>query len=202
MGGALKSPRFRINWLMACIALAALNFGVMRLLDDLGLRLIALTHTDRFYHMIEFLVVGALPMLNALGIVLVIGLRRRCSHRFVWGFVLFGAIALALYVAAVGLYFDEFEQAGHDLLRPIADALANGRTDLVAALANGQTVLSAEKILMLKCIVAVTFFLPQLAVGLVGGFLFHLVGGFLFHFKIRVVVERRDHSPTDGLSSH
>jgi hypothetical protein len=187
----MKAPRFRINWLMACIALAALNFGVMRLLDDLGLRLIALTHTDRFYHMIEFLVVGALPMLNALGIVLVIGLRRRCSHRFVWGFVLFGAIALALYVAAVGLYFDEFEQAGHDLLRPIADALANG-----------QTVLSAEKILMLKCIVAVTFFLPQLAVALVGGFLFHLVGGFLFHFKIRVVVERRDHSPTDGLSSH
>jgi hypothetical protein len=187
----MKAPRFRINWLMACIALAALNFGVMRLLDDLGLRLIALTHTGRFYHMIEFLVVGALPMLNALGIVLVIGLRRRCSHRFVWGFVLFGAIALALYVAAVGLYVDEFEQAGHDLLRPIA-----------AVLANGQTVLNAEKTLMLKCIVAVTFFLPQLAVALVGGFLFHLVGGFLFHFKIRVVVERRDHSPTDGLSSH
>jgi hypothetical protein len=54
----MKAPHFRINWLMACIALAALNFGVMRLLDDLGLRLIAVTHTDRFHHMIESLVVG------------------------------------------------------------------------------------------------------------------------------------------------
>jgi hypothetical protein len=64
----MKAPRFRINWLMGSIALAALNFGVMRLLDDLGLRLIALTHTGRFYHMIDSLVVGALPMLNALGL--------------------------------------------------------------------------------------------------------------------------------------
>jgi len=74
--------------------------------------------------------------------------------------------------------------AGHDLLRPI-----------VAALANRQTVLSAEKFLMFICIVAVTFFLPQLAVALVGGFLFR-------DFKLRMFVERRDHSPIDGPSSY
>jgi len=180
----MKAPRFRLNWLMGCIALVALNFGVMRLLDDLGHRQFVITHTDRFLHVTQHWVVGGLPMLNTLGIVLVIGLLRRGSHRFVWGFVLFGAIALALYVAAVGLYFDEFEQAGHDLLRPI-----------VAALANGQTVLSAEKFLMFICIVAVTFFLPQLAVALVGGFLFR-------DFKLRMFVERRDHSPIDGPSSY
>ena len=179
----MKAPRFRINWLMGCIALVALNFGVMRLLDDLGHRQFAMTHTDRFLHVTRHWVVGALPMLNTLGIVLVIGLLRRGSHRFVWGFVLFGAIALALYVAAVGLYFDEFEQAGQDLLRPIA-----------VALANGQTVLSAGRFRMLICIVAVTFFLPQLAVA--------LVGGFLFRFRLRVFVERRDHSPIDGPSSY
>lgn len=178
----MNVPRFRINWLMGCIALVALNFGMMRLLDDLGHRQFVITHTDRFLHVTQHWVVGGLPMLNTLGIVFVIGLRRRGSHRFVWGFVLFGAIALALYVAAVGLYFDEVEQAGHELLRPI-----------VAALANGQTVLSAGRFLMFICIVVVTFFLPQLAVA--------LVGGFLFRFRLRVFVERRDHSPPDGPSS-
>jgi ABC-type Na+ efflux pump permease subunit len=179
----MKASRFRINWLMGCIALVALNFGVMRLLDGLGHRQAALNHSDRFLKVTQHWVVGGLPMLNTLGIVLVIGLRRRGSHRFVWGFVLFGAIALALYVAAVGLYFDEIEQAGHDLFRPI-----------VAALANGQTVLSAGRFQMLICIVAVAFFLPQLAVA--------LVSGFLFRFRLRVFVERRDHSPTDGPSSY
>jgi hypothetical protein len=172
----MKAPRFRINWLMGSIALAALNFGVMRLLDDLGLRLIALTHTGRFYHMIDSLVVGALPMLNALGIVVVIGLRRRCSHRFVWGFVLFGAIALALYVAAATSYPDELLQPFSYLLRPIA-----------VALRNEQGVLSAEKVLILKSFAAVILFLPQLAFALVGGFLFR----FLSQFKI-------SNEPTQG----
>ena len=178
----MSAPRFRINWLIGCIALVALNFGVMRLLDDLGHRQTALTHTDRFLHVTQHWVVGGLPMLNTLGIVLVIGLRRVGSHRFVWGFALSGAIALALYVAAVGLYFDEIERAFHELLAPIA-----------VALANGQTVLSAEKALVMMCVGAVTLLLPQLAVA--------LLGGFLFSFKIRVVIERRDHSPTNGLSS-
>jgi hypothetical protein len=183
----MKAPRFRISWLMGCVALVALNFGVMRLLDDLGHREFARTHTDRFLHVTQNWVVGGLPMLNTLGIVLVIGLRRRGSHGFVWGFVLFGAIALALYVAAVGFYFDEFEQAARDLLRPI-----------VVALTDGQMVLSAERFLLLIFIAAATFFLPQLAVALIGGFLFLLFQ----NFKIRVVVERRDHSPADGLSSY
>jgi hypothetical protein len=157
----MKAPRFRINWLMGCIALIALNFGVMRLLDDLGHRVIALTpHTDRFLRVTQEWVVGGLPMLNTLGIVLVIGLRRRGSHRFVWGFVFFGAIALALYVAAVGLYVFEIQEAIRALCRPIR-----------VALAMGQTSLSAGENRMLNCIVAVTFLLPQLAVALVGGFL-------------------------------
>ena len=64
----MTAPRFRIYWLMGCIALVALNFGVMRLLDDLGHRVIALTpHTDRFYRVTQLWVVGGLPMLNALG---------------------------------------------------------------------------------------------------------------------------------------
>ena len=187
MGRAMKAPRFRIKWLMGCIALVALNFGVMRLLDDLGHRELARTHTDRFLHVTQNWVVGGLPMLNTLGIVLVIGLRRRGSHGFVRGFVLSGAITLALYIAAVGFFFDEFEQLGRDLLRPI-----------VVALTNGQMVLSAEKFLIINSFAAVILFLPQLAFALVGGPLFRL----LFHFKIRVVVERRDRSPSDGLSSH
>jgi hypothetical protein len=179
----MKAPRFRINWLMGCIALAALNLGVMRLLEDLGLRLIALTHTDRFYHMIETLVVGALPMLNVLGIVLVIGLRRRCSHRSLWGFVLFGSIALALYVAAATSYPDELLRPFSKLLRPI-----------VVALRDGQGSLSAENVLILKSIAALILFLPQLA--------FALVGVFLSHFRISVTVEWRDRPPSDGLCSH
>ncbi|HEY2159580.1 MAG TPA: hypothetical protein VGH33_28410, partial [Isosphaeraceae bacterium] len=59
---------------------------------------------------------------------------------------------------------------------------------------DGQRNVSAANFLILESIAAAILFLPQLA--------FALVGVFLFHFKISVAVERRDRSPSDGLSSH
>ncbi len=164
MGRATKAPRLVI-WLMACIALAALNFGVMRRELDLEVQLIY-ANKRRLAEMIWLLVMGALPMLNALGIVLVIGLRRRGSHRFVWGFVLFGAIALALYVAAVNLYFDWMTRVASDLLWPIVVALRNWQGDQV----------TRKQALIIESFVAVILLLPQLALALVGGFLFRMVG--------------------------
>ena len=164
MEKATKAPCFRMNWLVACIALAAFDLAVLELVDYLGYRLIALGHTDRLIRMIWLWVLGASNALR-LGIVLVIGLRPRGSQRFAWGFVLFGAIALGLYVGAVGLYFDWTMRHVNLLLRRI-----------VVALWNGQPGLSRVQALILKSIVTGILLQPQLAFALVGGLLFRMVG--------------------------
>ena len=91
----MKVPRFRIAWVMAFVAVAALDLGARRALNDLANRLLMLTHSNRLPHMIHALLMGALPMANVLVLALVIGHRRRGS-RFLLGFEVFGATALVL----------------------------------------------------------------------------------------------------------
>jgi hypothetical protein len=45
-----------------------------------------------------FLLMGALPTANVLGVAILVGLRRRGSSPFLLGFVVFGAIAMAIYI--------------------------------------------------------------------------------------------------------
>src|SRR5207244_1304988 len=106
----MKVPRFRIAWLIAFVAVAALEFGAIRALHDFENRLILLTHSYHLPGMIFAWVHGALPMANVLVVALVIGHRRRGNRRFLWGFEVFGATALALYVAAASLYTEELVQ--------------------------------------------------------------------------------------------
>jgi hypothetical protein len=54
------------------------------------------------------LIVGALPMANLLAVCLLIGLRRPSGRRFLLGFGVFGAAALAIYVALASSYPDFF----------------------------------------------------------------------------------------------
>src|SRR5580692_11083407 len=83
---AMKLPRFRIGFLMVVVAIAALNFTV--------LRAVLATQTE----VGELLAAGAMPMASVLAVSLLVGYRRPDSHPSLPGFTLFGAIALGLYV--------------------------------------------------------------------------------------------------------
>ena len=83
----MKVPRFRIAWVMVAVAIAAFDFAAIRALVDspspAG----------------DELLFGALPMANVLVAGLLIGRQRPHSRPFFVGFELFGAIALASYIA-------------------------------------------------------------------------------------------------------
>jgi hypothetical protein len=83
----VKVPRFRIASIMVVVAIAALNLVAIRAL--FGFRSL----------MGELLTVGALPMANVLAVGLLIGHWRPGNRPFLLGFVAFGAMALATYVA-------------------------------------------------------------------------------------------------------
>lgn len=85
----MKVPRFRTAWLMAFVALVALNLATIKTVLD---------HRNPFK---EMLLMGALPMANTLVIALLIGYRCRRSRRFVLGFEAFGAMALSLFIASI-----------------------------------------------------------------------------------------------------
>jgi hypothetical protein len=94
-GTAVTLPRFRIGFIMAFVAIAALNFAAARTV---------FSHTGLTN---ELLAVGAAPMVNVLGIGLLVGRARPDSQPFLWGFTAFGAIALAIYVVLASCIPDE-----------------------------------------------------------------------------------------------
>jgi hypothetical protein len=83
----VKAPRFRIAWIMVAVAIAAVDFGLIR--ASLGPRAILA---------VELLIIGALPMANVLVVGILIARQRLKSRPFLLGFEVFGAIALALYI--------------------------------------------------------------------------------------------------------
>jgi hypothetical protein len=88
-GAQVKGLRLPIAWLMAIVALAALNFGAFRAASDDP------AGPDRL------LCMAVLPMANVLAVGLLIGRRHRGSRRFLVGFEAFGAAAFAFVVAAI-----------------------------------------------------------------------------------------------------
>ena len=81
----MKVPRFRIAWVMVGIAIAALNFAVIRAM----LR----------YPEIGFFELGALPMVNVLVVGTLVAQQRPGNRPFLLGFAVSGAMVLALFVA-------------------------------------------------------------------------------------------------------
>jgi hypothetical protein len=84
----MKLPRFRIAWVMVAIAIAAINFGAFRAAYDSQTGGVMLT-------------IGALPMADVLILGILIARQSLPSRPFLLGFVVFGGIALALYVCLV-----------------------------------------------------------------------------------------------------
>jgi hypothetical protein len=137
---------------MVFVALAALNFGAIRAVFD---------HKSRTSYLMG---IGAVPMANVLAVGLLIGHRRRRNRRFLWSFVVLGAVALALYVAVASLFAEE-------LVIPymmLSYNLIFGYKGLLRSLQPYFVVYYPVLALMLG--------LPQLALALVGGLLFHAYG--------------------------
>lgn len=76
----MKAPRFRIAWVMVAVAIAAINFGVMR--EVVGSR------SSRNI----VLLLGSLPMANVLMVGVLINQRRPGWRPFLLGFEVFGAM--------------------------------------------------------------------------------------------------------------
>jgi hypothetical protein len=91
----VKTPRFRIAWLMAIVGLAAIDFTAIRpMFGSIAGR----SETG------ELLLIGALPMANVLAAAILIRALHPVSHSFLLGFEVFGATALAFY-AILAMFF-------------------------------------------------------------------------------------------------
>jgi hypothetical protein len=144
----VKPPRFRIAWIMVAVAIAAFDFMVIRRLVDYR------TPTG------DFLLLGALPMANVLAIGMLVGQRRPGSRPFLLGFVAFGAMALAVFVAGAIFFTDELVMPYLALvLRPMVTII--GQRPPVVLIP-----------IWFSCAVFMLG-LPQLAFALLGGFLSH-----------------------------
>jgi hypothetical protein len=144
----VRMLRFYIAWVMVAVGIAAFDVAVIRaILDSLSPRG-------------EDLLVGVLPIVNVLAVGLLIGKQRPASRSFVLGFELFGAVALASYVALAlllpgpgGPLFSYVSL----LLNPIVAIIGRDRPFVFVPIA-------------CSALVAILG-LPQLAFALIGGFL-------------------------------
>jgi hypothetical protein len=156
-------PGFRLAELMVVIAITALDIAISQpLLKS------AFGGAPPGPNTPWLLILGALPMANILAVGLLIGLRRRGSRRFLLGFEVFGAAALAIYIALASSYPDFF-------LRPYI--LASLEFLQLSPPRPPWTTPQSLRLGLLAS--AVVLGLPQLAFALFGGVLF-LLGGVLF----------------------
>lgn len=88
----MKVGRFRIASLMIAVAIAALDFAAIRAMLN-------------FREGVS-LSLGALPMANVLAVCILIGQRRPEHRPLLLGFAVFGALALAVYVALWSFFPD------------------------------------------------------------------------------------------------
>jgi hypothetical protein len=150
----VKVIRFPIAWLMAIIALAALNFGAIRAaLDYPGGPNVLLC------------IVG-LPMANALAVGLLIGRRHRGSRQFLVGFEACGAAMLGFLIVAI--------VSGKDW---VWSYLTLATEPIRAALGpTGGGKWTAIRLLVARSFLSVWATLPQLTLALIGGFLSRKAG--------------------------
>jgi hypothetical protein len=150
----MKRPRVRIAWVMAFIAILALEFGAMRAIFRFHSPNIALMRA------VPMLGLGCLPMAHILAVALLIAYRCPGMRPFVMGFATFGATATAVYSAAVSLYTNElFIPFSRTVITPIVDIFVDG------------PVITTTSELIVCSILASLLTLPQLAIAAIGGFL-------------------------------
>jgi hypothetical protein len=142
----MKAVRFRIAWVMVGIAIAALDFAAIRAVPG--------------YPEIAYLILGALPMANALVVGTLVAQQRPGSRPFLLGFGAFGAMALALFVALAS-----FDQDSNRLINsylaplfvPMDKVVGQDRPLVYIPLAGS--------------VIVVMLAWPQVAFALIGGFL-------------------------------
>jgi hypothetical protein len=148
---AVKVPRFRIAWVMVFVAVAAINFAAVRL---------ELDHHNEFG---EMLVLGAMPMASVLAVGLLFGLRRPDRRPYLFGFTLFGAMALVFSVI-LNVFFREAT------LVPYVSLFLEPLWPIIG-LARSVVWISAAYSIAVGVLT-----LPQVAFALIGGFLLRRYG--------------------------
>jgi hypothetical protein len=147
----VRVPRFRIAWVMAFIALVAVNLGAIRSSSGLRGDTRSLLHT------------GSLPMANVLVAGFLVGHRYPGSRRFLLGFEAFGGAALAFSVAAAVLFPAELcVYYLHFVEKMLFNAYGSRMMPSTAPTLFALGVFA---------IAAVMLVLPQLAFAVLGGFL-------------------------------
>jgi hypothetical protein len=140
----MKVLRFRIAGVMVVIAVAALDFWAIRAVWG--------------HEYLDLLATGALPMANVLAVGLLIRHRSRGNQPFLLGFETCGAMALAVYLTGMTLSREELVTSFINLVaKPYVTTFAPIRI--------------TGAVVDLYCLAAVTWGLPQLAFGVIGGFL-------------------------------
>ena len=149
----MQVPRFRIVGVMALIAIVALELGAMRAISYFASPDMTLAW------LVPMLGLGSLAMVNVLAIGLLIGYRWRGSRSFLLGFEVFGATALALYIAGTIRFAEDLMPLVNAAIRPLVDRFRDG------------PYMSTVNIFVVNSIIAVILSLPQLAFAAIGGFL-------------------------------
>jgi hypothetical protein len=147
----MRPPRLRIGWMMALVAIAALNFAAYR-----ACYYTSWTNDAARSNQIDVLYLGAVPMANLLIVGPLIAFRRRGSRPFLFGFEAFGLAAWAAYLALVAYQC-------HTLVRPY---LFRAQVPVFDAIGRSQA-----HIPIFRVTAAVILGWWQIALALIGGFL-------------------------------
>jgi hypothetical protein len=161
----MRKPRLTLAWLMALVALVALNFAAVRAWlsyrvgHGVGADGRQMTYVENTYDLMGY---GGLPMADVLAVGLLAGIIGVRWRPFILGFMVFGLIALVAFVACAALYTEGVIQPRilwvlRSLPRDIYGLSPAVRTPILYAIA--------------ACLVV----LPQLALAMLGGFLFQVL---------------------------
>jgi hypothetical protein len=145
----VKAIRYPIGWLMAIVAVAALDFRAIR----------GASNDPSGSHLMLCVVV--LPMVNFMAMGLLIGHRHPGSRRFLLGFEAFGVASLAFLVAQ-GLL-------GKDWIWSYLTLASEPFRAIIAPTGGGKW--STSRLLLARAFLSFWATLPQLAFALTGGFL-------------------------------
>ena len=150
----MKAIRYPIGWLMAIVAIAALDFGAIRRASD-----------DPSGSHLMLCVVG-LPMVNFMAVGLLIGHRYPGSRQFLLGFEVFGVASLA-FLLAQGL-------SGKDWIWSYLTLASERLRAIIGPTGGGKW--SASRLLLARALLSFWATLPQLTFALTGGFLSQKAG--------------------------
>lgn len=164
-GHFMRLPRFSVVWVMAFIALAVLSLGAIRAWLSLrtghgvGVSGQQVKYIDNTFDLLGY---GGLPMADLLAGGLLAGLAHPRFRPFWLGFELFGTMAMVVFAVSATLYTE-------GMIQPRILSVLRSLPRRIYGLS------PAVRTSALYAVSATLVVLPQLAVALIGGFVFHAV---------------------------